>query len=238
MEVAGLLTAEISRWSPELPYRDLSTSAKALVVRAISSVWQTLLQEPPVELHRRKEPQITTLLQIGLNQLRNDPNNDAGFTGALFETVVRGAEMFNYNGTKLEKKPDLAFRLHQRTPGLPEYRGLFVECKIVGRSRPVGSNYAKKGLLRFVDGDYAWAMPSGMMLAYVYGGKTVPGTLTPFLKKSANQPADPYLTRSLPQRDRRLPGIFVSRHGRQWIYPGTGRCPGDVTIMHLWLDAE
>ena len=58
---------------------------------------------------------------------------------------------------------------------------LFVECKLVGKAHPVGSFYCNKGISRFVDGDYGWAMQEGMMLGYVRHGYTLLGKLRPIL---------------------------------------------------------
>jgi hypothetical protein len=41
-----------------------------------------------------------------------------------------------------------------------------VECKPVDRNHPISSCYCKKGLVRFVNGDYAWAMQDALMVGY------------------------------------------------------------------------
>ena len=84
--------------------------------------------------------------------------------------MIRQAQVTNYNQTKLTKTPDLCFKLRndeeEHRLVLSEHEALFVECKPVDDSHSVGGKYCDDGLCRFVDGDYAWAMEEGMMLAY------------------------------------------------------------------------
>jgi len=84
----------------------------------------------------------------------------------------------------------------------------------------------------------AWAMPSGMMIAFSRGGRSVPKTLQPHLEKHLGT-ADPYRTLSMPRRDVALPeSTYVTEHDRPWVYPNTRRSPGRIVLMHLWLTAD
>ena len=47
-----------------------------------------------------------------------------------------------------------------------------------------GSDYCDDGLVRFVRGDYAWAMQEAMMLAYTRDGRTIAGHLIPEIAKA------------------------------------------------------
>src|ERR1035441_3170555 len=51
--------------------------------------------------------------------------------------------------------------------------GLFIECKPVDADHTVGAHYCDKGIIRFVRGDYAWAMQSAMMIGYARAGYTI-----------------------------------------------------------------
>jgi hypothetical protein len=70
-------------------------------------------------------------------------------------------------------------------PVIPEFDALFVECKPVDAKHPVGSKYCDDGLIRFVRGDYAWAMQEGMMLAFARDGRTIAKHLIPRMSESA-----------------------------------------------------
>lgn len=227
----SLLTQRISRIAGQLPLEDFSPEIKQVVVGAIRTAWLRLLQEEGREIASASENYITACLQAILNELRAD--GSSGFSGSLFETVVRDASETNYVGNKLSKQPDLTFRQPTTSPGLQEsqLRAIVVECKIVGKKNPIRI-YCREGLNRFIDGDYAWAMPSGMMIAYARDSMTVPDDLTPCLKRHSP-------VRALPVRESGLsdaePAVYKSVHERTWSYPGTRRRPGDIEILHYWL---
>ena len=127
----------------------------------------------------------------------------------------------------------LASRLRTPTAGTQEATNyaLFVECKIVGGGFPV-ARYLAKGLLRFIDGDYAWAMSSGLMVAYARGGASVAKTLAGRLARRYRTKAGP--TPRL-EDDGVLPKSFVSVHSRPLRHPSSGQALGDIEVAHLWL---
>ena len=53
--------------------------------------------------------------------------------------------------------------------------------KLIDNDHPVGTHYCDSGIKRFIDGDYAWAMQEGMLVAYVRGGCTINKDLAPVL---------------------------------------------------------
>ncbi len=118
--------------------------------------------------------------------------------------------------------------------------GMFVECKIIEHSKDDHSieHYCKNGLRRFVEGEYACVMPSGMMVAYVRKKKTIARHLTPYLQNRLHD----YEVQSLPTLHPRRssqtpPPVYVSTHGRSKALVGTrGRSPGVIENTHLWLD--
>ncbi len=177
----GLLTRRIEKIDP--PYADYPPWVKTFVIQAFAAAWQRLVEQEPALVSEEAETEITACLQMLLNDLRREAGNEAaGFSGSLFETVTREGSEVNYNGVRLEKKPDLVIRLPGLHPGLEnsQFRAIFVECKLVSRSHPV-RNYCKHGVSRFVNGDYAWSMPSAMMVAYARDSLTVETALTPHL---------------------------------------------------------
>jgi hypothetical protein len=116
--------------------------------------------------------------------------------------------------------------------------GLFVECKIIETRRSSHHeivDYCKCGLRRFLNGQYASLMPSGMMVAYVRDGRTVASSLTPYLRDEATT----YEVKMLPearQSDEAIPPVYVSRHGRENVVVGAKRrSVGHIDIAHLWL---
>lgn len=236
----GFFTRRVARL--DLPLPDLPPGIKSLILNALRTAWARLLEEEPGLTTDSDETEITFCLQEILNELRNEPTKGvAGFSASLFETVTREGAEVNFSGDSVQKQPDLMIRLRQLHPGAPgssRWAAVF-ECKIVDRSHPVRL-YCREGVSRFVEGDYAWAMPSAMMVAYARDSETVEGSLTPYLAKHQESGSDPFATRNLPTRRLELSGaepwVYASSHDRRWKHTN-GALPGPIEILHLWLPA-
>lgn len=235
-----LLTARLKRPAASYPFTDLDLAIKQLILQGLRSAWQrTLVQvaEDGGDLGAETEPAITSRLQITLNAILGEVGHPSGFSGSIFQDVVRGAEISNYSNEKLEKRPDLTFRLISVEPGLDRsLYALFAECKIVGPSHSIAA-YCGSGIHRFIVGDYAWAMPCGMMLAYSHTGFTVTHTLVPYLQRAVPE-SETRLVHHIPRLSPDLSGnppVYESRHNRPWSYPDQGDRPGDISLLHLWL---
>ena len=163
------------------------------------------------------ENDLSAVLVDELNELRRAATVPA-FSAQLFQVVTRDGCSSTFDGTSLQKRPDMIFRL---ATSLDEYEGWFVECKIVDATHPPGL-YFSMGVSRFVSGEYAWAMPSALMVAYAGTGYS-----TRNVTKLA--------PRCQPSTLLKSPQLQHSDHPRSWAYPGTSRGPGDLRILHLWL---
>jgi hypothetical protein len=163
-----LLTAPLKQPPRIYPLRDWNAPYKEIVFQALYSAWKRLVDEAETSggaLLEEQEPAITVRLERALNDIQNEPGHPSGFSGSIFQTVVC-CEVTSYDQKKLEKRPDLAFRLISVEPGLDRSLfALFAECKLVGPNNPIRL-YCGKGIQRFVYGDYAWAMPTGLMVGY------------------------------------------------------------------------
>jgi hypothetical protein len=197
-----------------------------------------MLQRLSTSLTTYSEILFTRDLVDTLNSYLNDPSRPVpGFSGAIFETVIRGGEVSNYNGKHVEKRPDIVFRLVGENR-IIEYRsqyGVFTECKVIEDVAGV-RKYCNDGILRFVNGDYAWAMSHAMMLAYARDGYSV----DPHLLATLTAAPKTYRVETMPAADPNSPAghptIFVSTHGRVWRYPRSKHGPGKILIRHLWLE--
>jgi hypothetical protein len=237
---SGFLTAPILRKSRDYPFHDFPAYAKPIIVRAIEAAWERICEHSEQHggaLREEKEDALTTRLEECLNDIQSEPEHPSGFSASLFQAVVRDAAVTSYDDSSLKKRPDLTFRLVPVEPGLERssHYGLFVECKIVGPRHPV-QIYCDEGLRRFVSGEYAWAMPCGMMLGYAWKGFSIPDTLNHHLQtgtstglslRSLPQPL-PALAKSFP--------VFESAHSRTWLRDGKSH--GDIAIYHLWLPLQ
>ncbi|MCU0864183.1 MAG: hypothetical protein MUC36_10345 [Planctomycetes bacterium] len=225
----------------KLPHQDIPIYAKKLVVEACELAWSRLkaaLQGAGSAIEDLDEDAITTRLKELLNlMLREVPSPVPGFDCAMFETVVRDAKVMDYEERSVDKMPDLVFRLVDATPGIAfsEYRGFFAECKIVENGARNAKLYCCKGVSRFVEGQYAWAMPSALMIGYARNGLAVDPHLRKELAQGQVQSPDPYATTALPNQAH---GIAASAHrtahSRGWAYKLGGQ-PGEIEIVHVWL---
>src|SRR5438309_358139 len=92
--------------------------------------------------------------------------------------INRESKVESYNKQYRNKMPDIHIDITRASvPEVPSHDGLFVECKPVDRDHPAGRDYCDRGVLRFVDGDYAWALPQGMMVGYAATGYTIAAKL-------------------------------------------------------------
>ena len=215
----------------ELPLAPIADVHVSILLETISSVWAELVSEESSILATGDEKGINTLLSVRLNHYRET----SLMWRQMVNSVGRGVETMNYNGDKLEKRPDLSIHLTDRNANFP----VTVECKIIDHANSKGVDlYCSNGIARFVGGDYAWMNGEAVMLAYVRDGSTTASKLTPKLAKSAKATPDPYLTSSHPALCPEIhPTVHVSKHGRDFSYlpECNGTVPGDIALAHLWL---
>lgn len=218
------------------PYPDpFSPSERAVIERALLEGVDALLRSGNLEFGTCGEVAITDELELLLNRmLESDPPVVPGFTRALFQTVVRGGEMRNHDGSKAEKRPDLTFRSERTYSQLafPQHCALFVECKIVDKNHPMHL-YCGEGLRRFVNGTYAWCVPTGMMFGYARDGYEPSVQLRAHLEKLGGTYA---LVGKMRQRaaGSNPPRFYVTVHERD--IKGMPRGPkGRITIHHVWV---
>lgn len=203
---------------PPLPETTLQTIAETL-----SRAWTDLHIRHAETLRNSSEAEVTSLLEIRLVALLDE---DVCWE-MLVRGISRGRECISYDGSHLEKKPDLSIHLTGHRFDFP----LLIECKLVDRSRgkTVGL-YCSDGLMRFVRGEYAWMSAEAFMLAYVRDGSTVAATLHPHLAGNADS-----VTLDLPIV---VPGptdLAHSRHKRLFSYLASAGEPGPIVLWHLWL---
>ena len=185
----------------------------------------------PDVIKQGNEPEITALLQARLNRLIDEDT----LWRLLVNWVGRGVESISFNGSHLEKRPDLSIVLSGKERRLP----LIVEAKIIdAKSSRTIRKYCQCGLRRFVDGEYAWGNQEAFMIGYVRDGSTIEGKLTPYLIREDQ--SDPHSLRLL-----NLPAqvgsseldLARSSHQREFVYVSQEavNAPGPIAIWHLWL---
>ena len=215
----------------KLPHPPIPKRTILLICRVIKRAWQLLEEIPPsgFVLHSADEDTITrVLVWVIENRLRKNDEVD-GFNCALFGRVTRDQKIPNVDNCHPDKMPDIFFDLRRdQLQILSNQDGLFVECKPVDRSHPVFSCYCKMGLVRFLTGDYAWAMQDALMVGYVKHPYSIKKLSSVFsdgkkittLKTIAHFVDDDY-------------GIYSSKHIRAFQWPESlgPACP--ITVCHL-----
>lgn len=183
-------------------------------------------------LNSANEDTITNALQEALIGLRKDGQAIPGFSIATFALPIRGQNIADYSGKIINKQPDLTF-YKALTEDLED--GWFCECKIVDKTHSL-SDYLHKGLLRFVNGNYAYAMPHAQMIAYVRDSKK-PADLIDFFQKtpkdSIHNHASMMSLKAKPITSN--PDLIITSHSRS-AYSLPGKNPlGDIEVRQIWL---
>jgi hypothetical protein len=242
----GLFTLGVPPERYHLPHPRLGLPVVLLVRRVLIHAFN-LLRERNFPLATALEDEITAALKsIIENDLRQN-GQIAGFSKRTFDPVVRQGQVTNYNQTKLTKTPDLCFRLRndeeESRPVLSEHEGLFVECKPVDGTHSVGGKYCDDGLCRFVDGEYAWAMEEGMMVAYSRK-RTIAEHLIAAMQDSKRHKELNVLDLPKPvayahvAAQKLCEALHVSRHKRGFHWVADKGAATNILIYHSWHCCE
>lgn len=224
----GLLTRGL-----RLPLPAVDTVHLELIAEGLRRAFHEIRADYHAVVTTGSEAEVTALLEARLNALvEEDP-----FWSHLVLCAVRGKESLSFDGSHIEKRPDLSIYLSSRERNFP----LIVEAKILdsATSKTV-TLYCDKGLHRFLVGEYAWASQEAFMLAYVRDGSSIAGHLTPLLTKDASQISPRYAVQMLPTPTgaSTTHDLACSRHARAFAYIHQSplvQHPGPMTVWHLWL---
>ncbi|MDO3388119.1 hypothetical protein QWI17_19900 [Gilvimarinus sp. SDUM040013] len=231
------MTLTMSNSLTDFPFPEWSESLIDCIDSAFKVAWNKATASIDEE-HTELENHLTNLLEYELHRML-DTENAIGFNRGRFQSPVRGAECCDYQNKSISKKPDLTIRLLDMRPGISDVRqdAMFVECKVLDvDKRPLA--YIENGIRRFVDGEYAWAMPHALMLGYVLDKSVLPGALVQCFNRNKQKPLvarcapsdGALVTVATTQR----PITFRSSHPRKWAHLEYG-APGPIQIYHVWL---
>jgi hypothetical protein len=224
-----------------LPHPPLSLRSHLIIETAICAAWELMLNHPRTgfDLPAANEDKVTHELYERLYDEVFDKGVVGGFDREVFASVRREPKVRNFNGSSLDKMPDLLVEFIDRPAGaMNSQHGLFIECKPVDQEHLAGSAYCDKGLIRFVRGDYAWAMQSAMMVGYARAGYSVVPKLAEALASIRKEPIS---TSFGPESYRCTRAsscaqqVAVSKHERTFRYIENDSPAGIIVIRHLWL---
>lgn len=215
-----------------LPHPPIPQRTILLLCKVIRRAWEILGTSPPdgFILHLATEDEITLeLVDVIENRLRKSSEVD-GFDHARFGRVEREPKISNFNKKHPDKMPDIFFGLKREQYSiLSNQDGYFVECKPVDRKHSISARYCKDGLIRFVNGDYAWAMQDALMVGYVTGGYSFENLAAVLYDGNSA-----FLNTTSHYESAEL-SIYRSHHRREfdWLVNHSPACA--ISVTHLWL---
>jgi hypothetical protein len=224
-----------------LPHPPLSLRSHLVVEAAICAAWTLMINHGRTgfDLQTADEDAVTLELHERLYDEVYDKGVVDGFDREIFASVHREPKVRNFNGSNPDKMPDLLVEFIDRPARVMNSQyGLFIECKPVDRNHPAGSAYCDEGLIRFVRGDYAWAMQSAMMVGYVREGYSLFPKLSEALTSNRRQPIPTtFGPESCPRTSATVfaEQTAISKHQRTFRYVENNMPAGIIVIRHLWL---
>src|SRR6266516_2434854 len=232
---------EESKEGIRLPHPALSLRSHLIVEAAICAAWELMTNQGRTgfDLRTTDEDTVTHELYERLYDEVFDKGVVDGFDREVFASVRREPKVRNFNGSNLDKMPDLLVEFIDRPAGvMNSQHGLFIECKPVDKQHPAGSAYCDQGLIRFVRGDYAWAMQSAMMVGYAREGYSLVPKLLEAIASNRKEPIPTSFspetcpcTRATASAEQ----VAISKHQRTFNYIEDNSSAGIIVIRHLWL---
>jgi len=222
--------AELTR-GVRLPLPPIPRDHLEILAEGLRKAFNDIRAASPQTVATGEEPEVTALMQARLNRLIDEE----ALWGQLVLWVGRGAESISFDGSHLEKRPDLSIVLSGGDRRFP----LIAEAKILDSvtSKTIRL-YCEKGVRRYVQGKYAWGNREAFILGYVRDGSSIDPTLKTFLSNAAATDPDVYLVESLPVSVGTTPSDLAhTRHGRAFLYrsQSSPNKPGSISLWHLWL---
>jgi hypothetical protein len=242
-DTAGFFTLGVPAERYHLPHPRLGLPVLLLIRRVVLRAFE-LRREQQFNLAAAKEDQVTAALRSTIENNLRQSGEVPGFDKRTYEMVIRHGQVANYDGSRFTTTPDLFFKLRddETEPRLvlSEHEGLFVEAKPVDAKHAAGSRYCDEGLIRFVRGDYAWAMQEAMMLAYARHGRTIKRSLLPAMSEALRmstlqtQQLPTQITTEMAGSTLAAEAVFRSRHERTFQWPDSKGQATPIDIFHVW----
>ena len=242
MSVTGFFTVipDYRLPHPRVPLRVILTTHRAFV-----RGFELLRSNPPegFGLAHATEDEITRQLHWIMENRLLRSREVEGFDRRRFRTIIRAPEVTNYDGMHPAKKPDVLFLLERESLSiLPSHDGLFAECKPVDDDHRIGRHYCDGGIKRFVNGDYAWTMQEGMVVAYVRGGRTIGKDLSQVLASDRRHvemgsPTAPVAVGAVRSATNRV-ALHATLHQRRFSWPDGHGPACAIRIFHSWHDCS
>jgi hypothetical protein len=222
--------AELTR-GLDLPLAAIDDIYLHIIAEGVAIAFHDIRNTAPTIVATGDEAEVTALLEARLNRMIEEDK----VWRQVVASVVRGKESLSFDGSHLEKRPDLSLHLTARTLRFP----LIAEAKIIDATK--GANlYCSQGVRRFLNGEYGWGGREAFMIAYVRDGTTIASRLEPYLALPA-QAASYGVEHAPTSLESCACDAARSRHSRSFLYAHTqppANDPGAIALWHLWVDAS
>ncbi len=141
--------AELTR-GLDLPLPAIAKPLMIVLAEALAAAFAEILAQWPETVATGSEPEVTALLASRLNAIADDDNDETGLWRSLVRCVGRSDECISYDGTHLEKQPDLSIWLTNRSARFP----LVAEAKLLDTANgKTEALYCSQGVRRFLVGE-------------------------------------------------------------------------------------
>ncbi len=224
-----------------LPHPPVPLAVYLILEEAVRVAWQRLRSQSPsrIDIGTATEDAIThELYEILFDEVYNAGLVD-GFDKERFTVVMRESKLRNYDGTKLDKMPDLLVGIAARESVCRRSQDwIFIECKPIDSGHSPAAHYGSKGIERFLCGEYAWAMVDALMIGYSSAGYALIPKLVDMLRDRAKDfevlEHPSVCSRSIPSPI----SLAVHRtfHRRRFNYVENGQPAPPIRLRHLWLN--
>jgi hypothetical protein len=220
---------------PHPPFPDAVLRA---VVSAIRRAWMPIAEDErkrgTEKVTREKERHLNNELRKELFALILLWRTQDASAPDMFEMPVVDGAMEDYLGKRLQSSPDLTIRLRDVRPlaANPLFDAIFIECKRVREGSNLGPY--TKGMKRFLDGQYAWAVPQAVMIGYLETGQVLPDHLEERIRRNGDGMQVVAYSNNQAVRSSGKRYLAYTRHERTWTHRN-GDAPGNIELLHLWL---
>ena len=219
-----------------VPHPPISLAVFLVLEEALCAAWEILRLHPPpgFDLASAIERQLNHQLQEVLKDRIWKRDVVPGFDGELVRTITRPA-VRNYNGKHIDKQPDIMVELVDIPERVRETQyGIFIECKPVDAQHSLVTHYCDEGILRFIRGDYAWAMTQAMMIGYA-GSAGLPAERLAVALRTRRDNVFPTGEPTTCVRSQAPTPVAISEHRRDFTYVENGKAAPPIILRHLWL---
>jgi hypothetical protein len=224
-----------------LPHKEIPWRTWLIVETALRKAWEIVVTagRPEFDWRTAHEDDLTLELFETLKDQIFCRGIIPGFDQLIFSSINREPKVRNFDRSHPDKMPDLLIEFVQLPIGAKRSQhGIFIECKPVDHEHSAGTHYCTKGIRRFLDGEYAWAMQDALMLAYARPSHRIVPKLPEALDRHPREDMrsiEPIAVCPQSTGGELFSDVFTTVHQRSFSYKETKQAAPPIHLRHLWL---